>query len=259
MTSVIASQTFPLYSPTRRWPVGALAVWLRLLLPGYTQWSWGQRHRASVFGGTYLSALATSLLLWGSTASWLFLAVAIVCQTTSWIDAHRQDPFSGFTPTSVLTATGGVVSVALHAPLFILLTLTAWPGVSTVPGQGSYLINWLAYKNDIPEPGHWVWLRGSASLTHHLARVVAIGGQEVEWTGTHWKVDGQDVEVASQRRLSGYPERWKFRVPGNHSLLDPEIDADASGSPAPLVVVENGQIIGRAWARCAPFWERRLL
>ena len=65
--------------------------------------------------------------------------------------------------------------------------------------------------------------------------------------------------MESSRKVSGYPERWKFRVPGNHSLLDPEIDYKSGEPPAPLIVVENGQIAGRVWARCAPFWERRLL
>ncbi|APW60232.1 hypothetical protein [Paludisphaera borealis] len=259
MTSAIASQTFPLYSPARHWPAGAFAVWLRLLVPGYTQWSWGQRHRGLVMGGTYASALATSLLIWGHPSSWFFLGVAVACQTAAWLDAQRQDPFSGFTPTSVLAATGGGVSLALHAPLFILLTLTAWPGQPDDASRGGYLVNWLAYQNNLPAPGHWIWLRGSASRDHHLARVVAVGGQEVEWTGKRWMVDGANVEVESMRKLSGYPEGWKFRVPGNHIAIDPDIDLNAGKTSASLYLVENGQILGRVWARYTPFWERRLL
>ncbi len=234
-------------------------MWTRLLVPGCTQWAWGQRHRAAVLGGTFFSSIATSLLLWGNPASWLFLAVAIATQTTAWVDARRQDPFSGFTPTSVLAGAGACLSLALHAPLFIVLTLTAWPSVSAVEGDGTYLINRLAYHDALPGAGDWVWLHGSVSRVHHLARVVAVGGQEVEWTGRRWQVDGKNVDVESSRKVSGYPERWKFRVPGSHSLLDPEVEFKPGEPPTPLIVVENGQIAGRVWARCAPFWERRLL
>lgn len=259
MTSAISSQSLPIYSHARRRPVGAISVWGRVLVPGYNQWAWGQRQRALVLGGTYFSSFATSLLLWGNPASWLFIGFAIAAQTTAWIDAQRQDPFSGFTPTSVLAGAGGCISLALHAPLFIILTLAAWPGASKLEEGGTYLINRLAYHNVPPAAGDWVWLHGSASRAHHLARVVAVGGQEVEWTGRRWRVDGKNVDVESSRKLSGYPERWKFRVPGNHSLLDPEIEFKAGESPTPLIVVENGQIAGRVWARCTPFWERRLL
>jgi hypothetical protein len=257
--TVIASQPFSLYYPGRSRPIGATAVWMRLLAPGYAQWRWGQRLRGLALGGTYVSALATSLLVWGYAASWFFLLIALASQTAAWVDAYRQDPFSGFTPTSVLAAAGGGVGLALHAPLYILLTLMAWPGAASPADPGGCLVNWLAYQEAPPAQGHWVWLRGSTSLTHHLARVVAVGGQEVEWTGTRWTVDGKFVDVESTRKLTGYPERWSFRVPGNHSLLDPEIVFEAGKTPAPLIVVENGQIIGRAWARYAPFWERRLL
>jgi hypothetical protein len=259
MTSAISSQTFPIYTETRRRPSGALGVWARLLVPGCTQWSWGQSQRALVFGGTYFSSLATALLLWGDPACWLFLAVAIAARTTAWIDAQRQEPFSGFTPTSVLVGAGGCISLIVHGPLIVLLLLMAWPGVSTVEDEGSYLINRLAYYNDSPAAGDWVWLHGSATHAHHLARVVAVGGQEVEWTGRRWQVDGKNVDVESSRKVSGYPKRWKFRVPGNHSLLDPETDYKPGEPPTPLIVVENGQIAGRVWVRCAPFWERKLL
>lgn len=259
MTSAIATPILPRYAPARHWPSGAFAVWSRLLIPGYVQWSWGQHERALVIGGTYASSLATALLLWGSPATWGFAAVAVACRTVAWVDAHRQDPFSGFTPTNVLTAAGGCVAVALHAPLFILLSLTAWPSLPTGVGQAVYLINRLAYQNERPAPGQWVWLHGSVSRTHHLARVVAVGGQQVEWTGRRWRVDGNNVEVASSRKLFGYAEPWEFHVPNNHTLLDPEIEFRPGEPSAPLIVVENGQIAGRAWACWSPYWERRLL
>jgi hypothetical protein len=209
-------------------------------------------------GGTYFSLLAASVLLWGHPATWPFLAIAVLCQTAAWIDANRQDPFSGFTPTSVLAATGGCLSLAVLAPPFILLSLVASPGKPSVDSQATYLINRLAYQNQMPAQGDWIWIHGSASM-RHLARVVAVGGQEVEWTGRRWTVDGKNVDVASTRKVAGYPERWNFRVPGNCTLVDTEFDLKPGETPAPLFFVANPLIAGRVWARCGPFWERRLL
>ncbi len=241
------------------WSASAGTPWFALLLPGYAQWSWGQRTRGLVLAGTYAASLATALLLWGNISTWIFLTSAVTCQTLGWVDALKQNPFSGFTPTTVLTATGGGLSLATHAPMIGFLTLIAWPGHGTDPAGSSYLVNRLAYKDQVPSPGQWVWLEEVDSEPQHAARVVAVGGQEVEWTGNRWTVDGETVDIESSRVFAGYPQRWKFRVPSNHVLIDPEIQAKPGTISAPLIVVENGRIVGRAWARSTPFWERRLL
>lgn len=232
---------------------------LRSLLPGWAQYSAGRRGRGLAMAGAYVGSTAGALLLWGTPSMWLFLVAAIAVQAMSWVDAARQNPFSGLTPTPVLAATGVGLGVVLHAPVFGLLTLVAWPTYGPDPGEGSYLVNRLAYKDSLPEPGQWVWLDGSATGIQSAARVVAVGGQMVEWTGRRWVVDGRAVAVDPARGLPAYPRRWKFRVPGNHVLIDPETRARPGEDRAPLIVVESGHITGRVWARCAPFWERGIL
>ncbi|WP_165245768.1 S26 family signal peptidase [Paludisphaera soli] len=232
---------------------------LTFLVPGYPQWTSGRRARGAALAGMYAVSAATSLLLWGSPATWFFLVASIAFQGLSWVDAARQNPFSGLTPTPVLAVTGAGLGLALHAPAFALLTLLAWPSHGPDPGDGSYLVNRLAYKDRLPSPGQWVWLDGSATGLQSAARVVAVGGQEVEWTGKRWTVNGEEIDVKSGQAFAGYPRRWKFRVPGNHVLLDPETRPRPGESRAPLMVVESEHITGRVWARCSPFWGRSLL
>ena len=39
---------------------------LRILVPGYAQWSWRQRERALVFFGSFAAALLVGLFAWGT-------------------------------------------------------------------------------------------------------------------------------------------------------------------------------------------------
>lgn len=232
---------------------------LTFLIPGYPQWSAGRRTRGACLAGLYATSAAGALAFWGNPVTWLLLAAVIVFQGISWVDAARQNPFSGMTPTPVLAVTGAGLSLAVHAPAIGLLTLLAWPSYGPDPEDGSYLVNRLAYKDRLPSPGQWVWLDGSVEGLQSAARVVAIGGQEVEWTGRRWTVDGEEIDTGSAGGFAGYPRRWKFRVPSNHVLLDPETRARPGESRAPMIVVESEHITGRVWARCPSFWERGLL
>ncbi len=212
-----------------------------------------------MMAGAYAGSAVGAALLWGTPSTWLFLVAAITVQTLSWVDAARLNPFSGLTPTPVLAATGAGLGLALHAPVLAILTLVAWPSYGPDPDEAPYLVNRLAYKDSLPVPGQWVWLDGSATGIQSAARVVAVGGQLVEWTGRRWLVDGREVANDPSRGLAAYPRRWRFRVPSNHVLLDPETRARPGEDRAPLIAVESGHVIGRAWARCAPFWERGIL
>lgn len=232
---------------------------LTFLIPGHPQWSAGRRTRGAALAASYAASAISALLLWGSPLSWFLLVASIFFQGLSWVDAVRQNPFSGLTPTPVLAVTGAGLSLALHAPAFGLLTLLAWPSYGPDPQEGSYLVNRLAYKDRLPSPGQWVWVDGSATGLQSAARVVAVEGQEVEWTGRRWTVDGEAIDEGSAGTFAGYPKRWKFRVPGNHVLLDPETRVRPGEFRAPLIVVESEHITGRVWARCSSFWERGLL
>lgn len=207
--------------------------------------------------GSYGGSLLMALGLWGGWSSLVFLAVAVACQTLGWVDALKGSPFSGFTPVTVLAAAGGGLSAAAHAAMLGLLCLLAWPAPGDHPADGSYLVNRLAYRSQPPAPGDWVWLEGLDAVESRAARVVAGGGQEVEWTGERWTVDGRTVDVDSTRVFAGYPSFWRFRVPNGHVLIDSEVPVSPERPGAPWVVIENRRIAGRIWAQRAGFWESR--
>ncbi|MDG3003096.1 hypothetical protein [Paludisphaera mucosa] len=233
---------------------------LTFLVPGFAQWSQGRRTRGLILAGLYLISAASALLLWGNPTTWLFLVGLVFIQALSWVEGVRQNPFSGLTPTPVLAVMGGGLSLALHAPIFGLLTLLAWPSYGPDPGGGSYLVNRLAYKDHLPSPGQWVWLDGSTTGLQSAAKVVAVGGQEVEWTGRRWLVNGEEVVLDPGHASAGYPKRWKFRVPSGHVLIDPGSGgARSDETRAALIMVPREHIVGQVWAHCSPFWERGLL
>lgn len=228
---------------------------LTFLVPGYPQWSAGRRTRGASLAGLYVASTAAALLLWGNPAMWLLLCGSIGFQAASWVDAARQNPFSGLTPTPVLAAMGCGLSLALHAPLFGVLIMMAWPSYGLDPDDGSYLVNRLAYKDRHPSPGQWVWLDGSTTGIQSAVRIVAVQGQEVELNGVRCLVDGLETDF----KVPGGGRRWKFRVPSNHVLIDPGANAHAGEARSPFVLVEIDRIAGRVWARCTPFWERGIL
>jgi len=241
------------------WTSSLATVWFALLLPGGVQWSRGRRWRGLAFAWSYGGSLAIALSFWGGWLSLIFLAVAVACQTLGWVDALKGSPFSGFTPTTVLAATGGGLSLAAHLPMIGLLCLFAWPVAGDGRTDGSYLVNRLAYRSQSPAPGDWVWLGGTAPGDVRAARVVAVGGQEVEWTGSRWTVDGRSINVDSTRVFAGYPNRWRFRVPNRHVLIDSAVPVSPGTPGAPWVMIEERRIIGRIWAHSTGPWDRRLL
>jgi len=91
------------------------------------------------------------------------------------------------------------------------------------------------------------------------AQVVAVSGQEVEWSGRCWKIDGQDRSLTAHLRLAAWPQACRFKVPANQILVEPQDDGASTPQLGPLVLVSPDRIIGRAWAQFYPVWDRRLL
>ena len=61
--------------------------------------------------------------------------------------------------------------------------------------------------------GHWVWLRLPPQGQLHAARVVAVAGQELEWTGPRWRVDGQVSRLLAPLRNSAWPPALPVQGP----------------------------------------------
>jgi hypothetical protein len=154
---------------------------------------------------------------------------------------------------------GGALAVSCYLPALALLAGTAWPGFAQDRLGSGYLVNCWAYRGAAPRRGDWVWLQFPAGNRLQAARVVAVAGQEVEWTGHQWRVDGQDQRLHAPRRPSVWPQPCRFPVPANQVLVEPEDDGTSPTPTSPLLLVSNDRIIGRAWAQYYPVWDRHLL
>lgn len=226
----------------------------RVLVPGLTQRQWHQRDRGLVFLVSFLSALGTSLFCWGKPLGWVLLGFAVLTHAVASLDVLRQRSFPVF-PTKIATSAMIVVMVlVVYLPLAALLWLYALPTRADGESGEGYLVNCLAYQKQELLPGQWIWLRLPPRPSGCAGRVVAIAGQEVEWTGRRWRVDGKDLAATHPGALPYYPEGWRFRVPEHHVLIGSEPSA-----LQPLLIVTRDQIVGRAWARYYPIWERCLL
>jgi hypothetical protein len=151
-----------------------------------------------------------------------------------------------------------VLALIFYLPPAVILSSVAWPGSCLEGSQRGYLVNCWAYRNSPPRQGEWIWLRLPFGEPR-AARVVAVSGQEVEWTGTRWRVDGEERALHGPLRLSGWPQACRFQVPASEVLVEPEDMGGSTPPTGPLVLVPSQAIIGRAWAQLYPVWERRLL
>ncbi len=231
----------------------------RLLVPGWPHFAWGQVERGGVLLGSFVVALAAGLLAWGSWVSWGFFAFGFVAHVSSTTDAIRQGSFPAYSRRTALPMIAGSLAATLYLPALLALIATAWPGAAPDRNRSVYLVNCWAYRAATPKRGHWVWLHLPPGGVLRTARVVAVAGQEVEWNGRQWRVNGQVPTLLAPLRTSAWPQACRFKVPADQVLVEPEEDDGAPPLPGSLVLVSEDRIIGRAWAQYYPVWERRFL
>jgi len=178
-------------------------------------------------------------------------------------DALRQSAFPAAGRWAPPAAASGVLVGAVYAPLLAAASVLAWPGLRGGPGTGraheGYLVDRRAYHLAGPSPGDRVWYRPDPRGEPDVGRVVAARGQGVEWRDDRLRVDGRTVDAPDSLRRAAPLLAFAYEVPDGHVLVEPG-DPVGGGRPAPcLVLVADDQIIGRAWARLYPLWDRRLL
>jgi hypothetical protein len=234
-------------------------IGLRLLLPGMLQCRWGQRQRGWAFFGSFASALLVGLGAWGSPLSWGCLGLAFATHTASVTDVLRQGSFPVYRAKRATLLVSAALALLLYLPVFTVLTVLAWPGVEPANTGLGFLVNRFAYRAASPSQGQWIWMHPSKSGEPRAARVVAISGQEVEWTGQSWKIDGRLCSLQSGGRLMSWPQTCHFKVPPNKILVEPRDDGVSTVPIGSIVLVSPDRIIGRAWAQFYPVWDRRLL
>jgi hypothetical protein len=190
---------------------------------------------------------------------WLFLALASAVHIIASIDLLRQRAFPSFPRGTALAAASIVIGVVVYLPISAVLMLCALPTHSDSSGDVGYLVNRLAYLASPPAQGHWIWLTPDSPEVPRAGWVLAVAGQEVEWMGKRWLVDGKEVDNPPLDMFPRYPDGWRFRVPENHVVVGPDTYGAQKEAASPLIIVSRDQIVGRAWARYYPIWDRCLL
>lgn len=228
---------------------------LRILVPGYAQWTWRQRERGAVLLGSFAAALGMAIFGWGTATGLAVLAFAFGTHVVSVVDVIRQSAFPGFGRWAPVASAGGGLALGVYAPALVVATFVAWPVAQGGVQPWGCLVNCWAYRNSSPGQGDWVWLRSSPWGEPRVGRVVAKAGQEAHWSENQLRVDGQRRWVGSPFPPGRTPDDLVFRVPDGHVLVNPEPRA----TPSRLVILPEEQIAGRAWARSYPVRDRRLL
>ncbi len=233
---------------------------LRVLVPGYPQWWWGQRERGLILFGSFAAALAVGLFLWGTVTGAVLLIFAYMTHAVSTSDALTQESFPPRRGTIRGIGVSCGLAIGIYFPLLTWLTLVAWPGMRHGPNEDGYLVNCSAYRKSEPRHDEWVCYRATPRGEPRVGRVVAVDGQEVEWAIDTLRVNGLRVDgLLAPFRGTRLPLRLSYRMPEGHMLINNR-DRPTDGSPDEgLVIVSRDQILGRAWARIYPIRERQLL
>lgn len=235
------------------------SIGLKVLVPGASQFAWGQRSRGAILGGSFAVALVAAIWAWGTWLGWGILSFAFMTHVTSAADALRQRSFPLHRRRIPFACVAGAIGLVLYLPTLAVASLVAWPGFEPAGSGSGYLVNCWAYQRAKPRQGQWIWMRIPRLGGPYAGRVIAASGQEVEWSGRAWRVDGRDQPLHSRLRFTASPQRCHFTVPADQVLVEPEDDGVTTPPLGPLVLVPAEQIVGRAWLQYYPVWERKLL
>ncbi len=231
----------------------------KLLVPGWPQRSWQQRERAMVLFGSFVLALPVAAWTWGTWVSWVFFAFAFFSQVASTTDALRQSSFPAYSSRAALILVSASLGLLVYMPAILILSTLAWPGSSEPQSRTEYAVNRWAYRHDAPRRGDWIWTPLHSDGTPCAAQIIATAGQEVEWTGRNWRIDGLPCPLRGSLRLTAWPQTCRFHVPSDQVLVEPEVPETSTSAIGPLVLVRSEAIVGRAWAQLYPIWDRHLL
>ncbi len=187
------------------------------------------------------------------------MGFAFFSHVASSVDATLQSVFPRRRLLAAAPLAAATLAASLYIPLVLVLSQVAWlEFVPDEPGRG-YLVDFRAYRLSTPRKGEWIWMHLPARANDGPGEVVAVPGQKVEWTGRAWKIDGRDLPLHGPLRLAAWPQTCQFTVPEDQILVEPEYPDLSEPPTGQLVLVPAESIIGRAWARYYPIWDRRLL
>jgi len=234
---------------------------LKILVPGYAQWTWRQRERALVLFGSFVASLGVGVFAWGTHASLVILAFAFGTHLISAADVIRQSAFPGFGRWVPVASASAGLGLGVYAPTMALAMIFAWPGFQAEPPFDGYLINRVSYWASAPATGDLAWAALPGWRGARAVRVLAGAGKHVEWSASGLRVGGEGVPWVPPQSAA-LPRELAFTVPEGLALVAPEPTGRGETKPTPscgLLLVDTRHIGGRAWARLYPIWERGLI
>lgn len=228
----------------------------RLMIPGWPQWSWSQRDRASVLFGGYIAALAVGLFAWGTLPGALILGFAFGAHVFSAADALRQSAFPPFGRWLPWVSASAGLSLG-YAPIFGVLWLVASPYPVDDRAERGFLINRWSYRQGRPRSGDWVGFVADGRRESRVGRLCGTEGQNVRWVDGKLTIDGQAVAWQSQHGSPrGRVSEYALAIPAGQVLI--ACEATNRGA-SDMVLVDRELVVGRAWAQHWPIWSRRFL
>ncbi len=228
-------------------------------VPGWSQFRSGRPELGLLILSTFASALVSSLLTWGTVLSFAFLVAAFLTHSASAADAIVTAAFPGFRRRVVMISVSIVLAAGAYLPGASACLRRGFPAWQSRPLMGGFLVDLSAYRDARPQGGQHVWLKPTGWSRPQLARVLATSGQEVAIRKGVVFVGGRAVEGATMRNAQA-GDTFALSVPDDHLLVayqsadDPEMSL-----PANWELIPETEVVGHAWARTYPIWNRRLL
>lgn len=260
--SDVSVQEGPLEKPgigDESFAIGGLDSKLLLFFPGVTQILQGDRERGYGLLGTFWSAFFVGFCAWGTWLGVVLLVFAFFAHLFATADAMTRAGFPRWEAWVPWLAASVGLGLGCYGPLTAISLLAAWPAMREDRPREGYLIDrWTLHWRGPARDEH-VWVDSEDGAGPWLGRVVALPGEQVESLDRTLRIDGR-IAADLRKRFADHVGEIRFRVPEDHLLL---IAADDSSSvlrekPTPKLV-RSSRIIGIAWAKYYPIWERRLL
>ena len=139
-----------------------------------------------------------------------------------------------------------------------MASVFAWPGVRGGADGEGYLVDRRAFHHREPIAGEWAWIDPGDGQAPGVARVLATRGHTVSWADDQLRVDGRPAPFPIAESVAP-PIALTFEVPSGYVLMTGAGSSRSGASPGSslgLRLVAREEIVGRAWARLYPVWNR---
>ncbi len=269
MTEALHRSAIPLDS-VPEWP-----VLLRMVVPGWPQWHFGRKTTGRILLSCYVVLLLSGLVFIGTIPGSILLGLAIACHAASIIDIVTSATDALRQRITIGTACIAAVGIVAYVPAGRVISLVVVPRViqRNVPpfADGDVVLytptnslwsHLVAGDVVLYEPRPIVIADRSQHRELHIQgeridRILAVGGQRIEWNNGRLIVDDNSTNLAPLNP-QGCRFRFETTVPAGQFLILPSsIDVLVTtpiDSPQlqTICLVAEGNVLGRVFLRQQP-------